>query len=193
MVDTRDSLEGRGRSLEEEFFHREDQRLIARLRALKETETAREALAKATGITNSDVLDKLAALGIKPETVVALSLVPLVEVAWADGSLDDKERRSVMASARESGLGPDSAEHALLEAWLQRRPEPRLLLAWTHLVQGMREKLDSKEVVALRSKLIERARLVARASGGTLGLGSKVSHAEEEMLQRLDRAFNAPT
>jgi hypothetical protein len=35
-----------GSSLEEEFFRREDQRLVARLRELRETETARETLSQ---------------------------------------------------------------------------------------------------------------------------------------------------
>lgn len=184
-----DNLQGRGRNLEEEFFHREDQRLIARLREKRETESAREALSKATGIANPAVLDKLMALGIQPETVAALSLVPLVEVAWADGSLDEKERQAVLAAARESGLAPESAEYALLETWSKRRPEAKLLTAWTHLVQGLCEKLSPDEVAKLKSGLLQRAQLVARASGGTLGLGSKVSSAESAVLKQLERAF----
>lgn len=189
-ADTPDSLHGRGRSLEEEFFHREDQRLVARLKELRAAETAREALANATGITNSTVLDKLMGLGIQPETVAALFTVPLVEMAWADGSLDDKERRAVLAGARESGFAPNSAETVLLEAWLDRRPEPRLLTAWTHLVQGMCEQMAPEEVAKLRSGLLDRVRAVAGASGGTFGLGSRVSPAEAAMLTRLERAFS---
>jgi hypothetical protein len=45
-------LRDRGRSLEDEFFHREDQRLRARLKELQAAETAREALSRASGITN---------------------------------------------------------------------------------------------------------------------------------------------
>jgi len=191
-ANTPDSLHGRGRSLEEEFFHREDQRLIARLRGLKAAETAREALVKATGITSPTVLNKLMDLGIQPETVAALSIVPLVEVAWADGSLDDKERRAVLAGARESGFAPDSVEHALLEAWLDRRPEPKLFIAWTHLVQGMCEQLGPEEIAKLRSGLLDRAGAVARASGGVFGLGSKLSSTEAAMLTRLEEAFARP-
>src|SRR5687768_16926045 len=108
-------LRDRGRSLEEEFFRREDQRLMTRLNELKAAETAREALAKASGITKPAVLEKLMELGIRAETVAALSIVPLVEVAWADGELDAKERRAVVDRA---GVAPGSTEGALLEAWL---------------------------------------------------------------------------
>src|SRR5687767_8210058 len=98
-----------GGNLEDEFFRREDQRLIARLRELREAETARETLSKATGITNAAVLDELLAMKIQPEIIAALRVVPLVEVAWADGSLDEKERKAVLSGAQEAGIPADSA------------------------------------------------------------------------------------
>jgi hypothetical protein len=42
----------------------------------------------------------------------------------------------------------------------------------------------------LRETVIGQARAVAEAAGGFLGLG-KVSPAEDEMLRRLERAFDA--
>jgi hypothetical protein len=179
-------LRDRGRGLEDEFFRREDQRLLERLGQLKAAETAREALAKATGITQPAVLEKLLALGIRAETVAALAVVPLVEVAWADGVLDAKERRAVVERA---GIAKDSTEGALLEAWLDRQPEPKLLTAWTQLVQGMCEHLDPEGIARLKTGLLERARAVAAASGGLFGVGSKVSRAEAEMLTKLEAAF----
>jgi hypothetical protein len=179
-------LRDRGRSLEEEFFHREDQRLMARLNELKAAETAREALAKASGITKPAVLEKLMELGIRAETVAALSIVPLVEVAWADGELDAKERRAIVDRA---GVARGSAEGALLEAWLDRRPDPKLLTAWTHLVQGMCEHLDADGAARLKTGLLERAAAVAASSGGLLGVGSKVSRSEAAMLAKLEAAF----
>jgi FixJ family two-component response regulator len=181
-----DILRDRGRSLEEEFFRREDQRLIARLNELKAAETTREALAKASGITKPAVLDTLIELGIRAETVAALSIVPLVEVAWADGTLDPKERRAVLDRAR---VASGSTEHVLIEAWLDRRPDPELLTAWTHLIQGICDQLGPDEVARLKMDLLERARSVASASGGVLGMGSKVSSAEAAMLAELEAAF----
>jgi hypothetical protein len=182
-------LRDRGRSLEDEFFRREDQRLRERLNELKAAETTREALAKASGITKPAVLEKLMELGIRGETVAALSIVPLVEVAWADGALDAKERRAVVDRA---GVARESMEGALLEAWLDRRPDPKLLTAWTHLVQGMCEHLDPDGAARLKTGLLERAGAVAAASGGLFGVGSKVSRSEAAMLARLEAAFAAP-
>jgi tellurite resistance protein len=187
--DSPEVLRDRGRSLEEEFFRREDQRLLAKLNELKAVETNREALAKASGVSKPEVLDKLLGLGIKAETVTALSLVPLVEVAWADGSLDAKERRAVLDRARESGVAPGSTAQTLLEAWLERRPDPKLLDAWTQMVRGIRDQLGPDEAARLKAGLLDHARAVASASGGVLGIGAKVSGAEAAMLAKLEAAF----
>src|SRR5437660_9372790 len=108
-------LRDRGRSLEGEFFRREDRRLMVRLNELRAAEATREALGEASGITKPAILEKLMELGVRAETVAALSIVPLVEVAWADGALDAKERRAVVERA---GVDRDSTAGALLEAWL---------------------------------------------------------------------------
>lgn len=184
-------LRDRGRSLEEEFFRREDAKLLERLRQAQERESAREALARASGITNTAVLDELIALGIRAETITALSVVPLVEVAWADGKLDDAERRAILDKARELGFEAGSIGHDMLEAWLQRQPDPKLLTAWTQVVQSMCQSLSREEAATMKRQLLERARAVAGASGGFLGLGSKISRAEASMIERLEAAFPA--
>jgi hypothetical protein len=188
MADNPQILGDRGRALEDEFFRKEDQRLIGRLRELRDKSVSREALAKASGIKNEAILDKLLELGIRPETVAALALVPLAEVAWADGSLDERERRLVLERAEKSGIAPGSTDHALLESWLERRPEPKLLSAWIHMVRGLREHMTAQQVDELRAGLIKRAQAIAGASGGFLGVG-KVSGAEADMIQQLESAF----
>lgn len=179
-------LRDRGKSLEDEFFRREDKRLMDRLKELQTAEATREALAKAVGVTTPAVLQELMQLGIRAETAAALFTVPLVEVAWADGTLDAKERRAVVERA---GVARDSTAGALLEAWLDRRPDPKLLAAWTQLVQAMCEQLGADGAEQLKTGLLERAAAVAAASGGVFGVGSKVSRSEAEMLARLGAAF----
>ncbi len=187
--DSPEILRDRGRSLEDEFFRREDKRLMAKLAEMQAAETTRQALAVASGIAAPDVLDKLLGLGIRAETLAALSIVPLIEVAWADGSLDAKERQAVLDRAREVGVAPGSTAHTLLGAWLERRPDPKLLDAWTQMVRGLRERLGPAEAGRLEASLLDHARAVATASGGVLGIGAKVSAAEAAMLERLRAAF----
>lgn len=184
-----DSLSERGHSLEEAFFRREDAKLLDKLRALKDARTTRDLLAQATGITDGGVLDKLMELKIGGETAAALSVLPFVEVAWADGTLDSKERAVLVAHARTKGFLPGSTEYALLEAWLEKRPEPRFFAAWSHLVRGLCMQLDANDRARLQASLLDRARAVAKASGGLLGVGA-VSAAESAVIRRLEKAFD---
>jgi len=189
MADRGDVLGERGKSLEDEFFRRQDQQLVQKLQELQALDVSREALARASGIRNEEVLRKLVDLGVHAETVAALSIVPLVEVAWADGSLDAREKAAVLQGAAAAGLTAGTPASEILQRWLESRPEPRLLTAWTHMVQGLIETMSPAEGAALQAGLLDRARAVAAASGGFLGLGSKVSAAEERMLRDLTAAF----
>jgi hypothetical protein len=181
-------LGDRVRTLEDEFFRKEDQRLTARLQELKTRAMSREVLARASGIKSEMILDRLLDLGIRPEIVGALAVVPLAEVAWADGSLDDEERRAVLERAEQSGVARGSTDHDLLSSWLNHRPDAKLLSAWKHMVQGLCEHMTTEQVADLRRGLIERARTIAKASGGVFGLGA-VSAAEADMIEQLESAF----
>ena len=188
MPDNPQILGDRGRALEDEFFRQADRRLVQRLREEHESAASREALGRALGIKNTAILDKLLQLGVRAEGVAALALVPLVEVAWADGSIQAPERQGILARAEKSGVAPGSADYALLQGWLERRPPSKLLTAWSQMVEGLCEHMTPDQVKTLRADLIERARAVASASGGILGLG-KVSAAEADVIQKLESAF----
>jgi hypothetical protein len=188
MADDPKVVGERSRALEDEFFRKEDERLIAKLKELKAKEATREELSRISGIKNTAILDRLIQLGIHPQTMAALAIVPLAEVAWADGALDAKEEQAILDRAAKSGVAPGSTSHELLKSWLERRPEPRLLTAWIHMIQGISESLTAEQVEALRAGLVERVRAVASASGGVLGVG-KISSAEAEMIRQLESAF----
>jgi hypothetical protein len=57
----------------------------------------------ASGITDDALLDKLVALNLHGETLAALSLDPLVMVAWADGHIDKGERIALLSAASGGG------------------------------------------------------------------------------------------
>jgi tellurite resistance protein len=174
--------------LEEAFFLAEDQRLIEKYRALKAMRESKQALAEVSGITNDVVLEKLVSLGTTPQTVAALAVVPLVEVAWADGEVDDQERQAILRALADSGVSPGGIEHQLVETWLGRRPGPKLLAAWRQYVHGLCEKMNDPERVAFREEVLKSTLSVAEASGGIAGLW-KVSAAEREMIEQLKAAF----
>jgi len=181
-------LDTRRRALEEECFHQGNQRLIENLREKSKLKESKEALAEASGITNESILESLLYLGIEAETVSALQLVPLLEVVWSDGELDEKEKPAVLKAAGTSGLAQGSLSYALLESSLSLWPRPKLREAWRLYRKGLCKQLQPEERESLREDLLGRARAVAEASGVFLGVGSKILSSEAQVLEELSRA-----
>jgi chloramphenicol 3-O-phosphotransferase len=182
-------LQRNAKLLEDRFFLEQDKVLVEKMRELKKMEETRHALTAVSGITNTAVLDKLIALDIRPDVLASMAVVPLIQVAWADGSVEAKERAAIMEAASQGGLAKGSPDFQLLERWLNHKPGPELLDAWTHYIEGLAELMTHDERVALRASLVDRARKVAEAAGGFLGLTSPVSDGERRMLERLEQAF----
>jgi hypothetical protein len=184
---TKDFLEEHRRALEDAYFARQNKELIRRMREADSSRSEKEKLAAASGLSDDALLDRLISLGFGSATVAALTLVPLVVVAWADGQPDEKEREAVLAVARGAGMAPGGPDQALLSHWLTEPPPPTLLSTWTDYVRA----IGPEARAALRAEVLARARRVAEATGGFLGLFRKVSPGEEAMLKRLEKAFIA--
>lgn len=179
----------REKALEDAFFARHNQALVQKLRDADQAKTRRAAIAAASGITDEALLDKLAEMKIGPEMLAAIAYVPLVLIAWADGSLDAKEREAVLAGAREGGLDARPDAQALLDAWLAAPPPPSLAEAWRGYVQAITATMAPADRDSLGREILGRARRVADATGGFLGLSSRISAAEEAVLVNLATAF----
>jgi DnaJ-domain-containing protein 1 len=184
-------LKRKGQRLEDLFFAEQDAKLIAKQKELARTARTQQALADVSGITNQEVLRKLVELGISPALLASLAVVPLVEVAWADGSVHEKERKAIMDGAAGAGIGRGSVDYELLEEWLAQPPPAPLLEAWEHYISGLCQALSEQDRKALELSLLSRARLVAEAAGGFFALVSKVSAQEEAILDRMARAFTS--
>jgi hypothetical protein len=183
-----DFLADRRKALEEAFFAKQDAKLIERLRADREKQLAIEALKGASTIDDLELLTKLVELGIDARSWTALALVPLIEVAWADGRMEPKERDAVLAAAREHGVRSDSPGYALLENFLAKRPEPAVFAAWGGYVTELAANFTPEEREAMRARLVERAHKVARSAGGMLGIGA-ISDAEKRVIAALEKPF----
>ena len=182
-------LDARRRTLEDAFFRKRDAILIEQYHKLEKMKETKQALQKVSGISDEKVLDKLVALNVRPETLASLAMVPLVEIAWADGSIQAEEREAILKAAAKNGFAKGSIDYALLESWLARRPQDSMLDAWTLYIRGLCANLNRTEIAHLRDELIGHAKTIAETSGGFLGLVSKISKAEQAMIDRLKAAF----
>jgi tellurite resistance protein len=178
----------RSKTLEDLFFLKQDEILMEdfhRMQAMKET---KESLSKVSGIADDEILQKFVDLGIRPETLASLALVPLIEVAWADGSVEKEEKEAVLKAAGHLGFSKDSVDFSLLKQWLSHQPTEDLFHAWEHYMQGLCEVLTAPQKAALKKDLIGHARQVAQASGGFLGINT-ISKSEQAILDRLNSVF----
>jgi len=184
-----DALESRGRALEGAFFRERDARAIAALGDEREHAEALAALARLCGVQNQALLEPLVAQGLRAETVAALFLVPLIAVAWSDGLVQDAEREEIEASAAEFGIAEGSACADLFHGWLRERPDERLFQAWVECARAIAAELEEDQRWVLEDEMLGRARRIASAARGPLGVGARVSRAERHTLEILADAF----
>lgn len=182
-------LDDRRKALEEKFFKDLEAKQIEELRARKAKQATKEELRKASGMTDEQVLDRLIELGISAETVSAMSLVPLIQVAWADGEVQQNEHDAIINFAHAKGIEKDSPAHVLLSKWLQKRPGNDLLDAWVSYIHALDEHLNAEQRKILKRQVIDKARTIAESAGGFLGF-KKISREEEDMLAKLASAFD---
>jgi len=181
-------LTATARALEDSFFAKENERILRELRAASVREEKMKEFREHLSIKNDEVLDALVDLEVEPETVIAFTLVPLVEVAWADGEIQPKERDAILKAAVERGVGHDSPTAHLLSNWLAMRPDPQLLETWMAYIEELKPSLSEASRKEMKKSVMGRARAIAEAAGGFLGVGS-ISAAEKKMLDELEWAF----
>jgi hypothetical protein len=182
-------LKKQAKDLEETFFAKENERLLRELRDKAKLDEKRKALHAVVKVKDPAIIEHLLELGVGPESVLAVALVPMAAVAWADGRLDDKERKAILQAASERSIQPGSAGYTMLEVWLKQKPSQKLIEAWKKYARGIWEQLTKEEQVLMRVSLVDRAREIAEAAGGFLGVAS-ISPKEEALLKELEKVLS---
>jgi len=180
------SISKLSRVLEALFFYSENLILKKELERLHHEKETADALSKVSGIENPTILKELVERNIRPATLAAFCLVPIIEVAWADGSISSEERKAVLDGALKQGFGED---HAILNEWLKKKPDPSLLDAWEKYMEGLCEVVSKATLKELHNDVLENAQSVAEASGGFLSLIDPVSPSEKAVLLKIEAFF----
>jgi hypothetical protein len=145
-------------------------------------------LAKAAGIADRRLLDRLVSAGFNADNVVALRFAPVAEVAWASGRITDAERLLAVKPVFSDDLFGKAAAVAKFKSWLSRRPSSKLSELWQDYTL---HRLGSSEGASERRfgrRLYQLARKVAMASGGLLNLG-EICPMERQVLRRVERVY----
>ena len=165
-----DSIQERGRSLEEEYFRRKNRELVEKMQQEARSEQARRDMGAQVGIDDPEMLRELQKLGFTAETIALLPIVPLVEVAWADGSVAASERDAIRSLARSRGVADGSAAAHQLEAWLADRPTADVFSGATRLIRAILDAPAHDEKMMTADDLVAYCESIASASGGLFGV-----------------------
>lgn len=173
---------------EEKYFRTVDAEARAKLR--KDLDANAQAMEEANSIaaavaTNDTALaEQIRKLGFGGESAKVFDLLPLVHVAWADGTVQNAERKAIMRVVASRGLGPDSEGAKLLATLLDERPPESFMRQSRELLRQLIGRTEGKadEVVELCMK-------VAAASGGFLGFGERIGDEERSLIAEISLAL----
>ena len=185
----KDIFAERGRSLEDDYFRKKDRELIEKMKRVAQEDQSRRELGERTGLNDPELLKDLQDLGFTPETLVLLPIVPVIQLAWAEGGITAAERTLIVDLARQRGIAHGSVADRQLEEWMTNRPDPSVFSRATRLIRAI---LDSGHDAGIMSadEVVKQAENIAYASGGMLGL-ARVSHEEKAILASLASALKS--
>jgi hypothetical protein len=180
----KDAFAERGRSLEDEYFHRKEKEVIDKMRRKAAADAERQRLGQQAGVADEEVLRDLEQLGYTPETVMLLHLVPLIQTAWAEGGVTPRERDLVVKAARTRGIEAGSAADAQLSRWLEHRPSDQFFENTLRAIRTILHAQPPETRQASERDLLSLATAIASASGGIVGFRA-VSDEERQILAHI--------
>jgi hypothetical protein len=183
-------LSDREKAMEADYFRKENGKLLEKLRQGAKLDDIAKALGEKLQVDNQDLLARIRELNLTRETAPALFLTPLVQVAWAEGSVGNREREAVLRLARQRDVEEDSPTYAQLVEWLKVRPSDAVFDVGLELIKYGLAVLPPREMEERIARLIDACHEVAAASGTELarllGLGDGVSRVEAHMLDEFN-------
>jgi hypothetical protein len=169
---------------EGEYFHQLDVELIEKMRRRADLEEQRLHMAEASQINDPNILEALEKLGYNPTTVSLLYLVPLVQVAWAGGSVRHAERARIFAIARLHGVNENTPTYKQLEVWLGQPPPEEFSRGTLRTIRARLALLPQNERRARQDAIMHCCTDVASAVGWHLG---RIGAAERKLLDEIQK------
>ncbi len=180
-----DPFKDRKRGQEEEYFRKQEQQYIEKMRRRTALEAERVEMAMALGVNDQEALGELQELGFTSETAPLIYLAPLVQIAWAEGRVSANERELILADALSRGIAEGSSAGNELKDWLDNRPEETFFEKMLSVLTAILRTLPPAERESKKRDIVSACARIAQASGGVLGFGSKVHKAEQELIARI--------
>jgi hypothetical protein len=131
-----------------------------------------------------DIENQWTNLGYKPESSSLLFILPLVQVAWAEGFMQRAERRTILRFAADLNITQESEGYEDLLNWLDERPSDEFFASATELLNHWLEIMPQKQRENLRKMLLIGCLEVAQSSVD-IGLHPKKSRIRREEREQL--------
>jgi len=180
----RDELVPSRRSKEAEHFGRRNSEWIKRIQ--KRLEVERRQMVEIIGAPDPKILQELQGLGYSGDTVKLLYLVPLVQVAWIEGHVTQRERKRILLEiATSQGIEKGSLAYSRLTEWLAQRPRQDFFERTLSVIRDLLKVLPVEQAQVIKEDLLSGCTHVAAASGGLLGLGQTISDTEQALLKHI--------
>jgi hypothetical protein len=143
-------------------------------------------------MNDAELRAELQELGIDDESWRVIALLPLVQVAWADGSVHRAESRAIEQIAAKHGLlvgdGP-----AILHGWLVHPPTESYVARGRKVLVALarRRNLLDGEADPIGT-LLEYCARIAASAGGLFGVLWSVDEREKMAIQEIAEGLSLP-
>jgi len=126
-------------------------------------------------------------LGIRASNYKVLKLLPLVYVAWANGTLTpERERRLIDLAHNHFAIGKDGEQ--ILQGWLRKRPTLEYVREGLHDIVRLANAPDEGEFeLDELSGLLAYSEAIARTTARAMDAPDSVTAAEERALRDIAR------
>lgn len=154
-------------------------KLRAKLEQAAKDMADKEAIAQSVKTDDLSLAERIKALGFSGDTARVFDLLPLIHVAWADGSIHKNERAAILRVLELRGIPAGSEGFTLVESLLEQRPSDAYM---SQSLAVLKELLASSGDEQRKREIVELSEQVAAAAGGFLGLGAKISDEERTLI-----------
>jgi tellurite resistance protein len=133
-----------------------------------------------------DIVRRIRALGFDGDSARVFDLLPLVHVAWADGSIQRGERAAILRVLEARKIKTGSAAFTLIESLLEQRPSEAYMQETLALLRALVRDRGERG-----RNIVDLCVTVADASGGFFGLGNKIASEERGLIQTIANMLGA--
>ena len=179
---TEKPLQEHRKANEEEYFRKANAEAAAKLKKRAELE--------GVGIQDTGLIDHLLACGFDADSARALYVLPLIDVAWADGAVQAAERREILGVLEKQGIATNTKAYGLVVKWIDRGAADESYLQARTLLEPIVQELkkSGKDPAAW---IIAASEKVASVTNSLFGLGSKmISKEERSYIEELAKKFS---